>query len=64
MGRGADAINWRQMLPMTEFQLYPTTAAVLPWAQLLCGYLRITKRRQHAVIKNIVPGKAIWKPHG
>jgi len=64
MGRGADAINWRQMLPMTEFQLYPTTAAVLPWAQLLCGYLRITKRRQHAVIKNIVPGKALWKPHG
>lgn len=64
MGPGADAIAWRQLLPMMEFQLYPTQAAVLPWAQLLFGYLRLAKRRQHAVIKNIVPAGALWKPHG
>jgi hypothetical protein len=62
MEGGADAINWRQLLPMTKFALYPTQAAVIPWAQLLFGYLRIAKRQQHVVIKNIVPTGAIWKP--
>lgn len=59
---GADAINWRQLLPMLKFPLYPTNSAVIPWAQLMFGYLRITKRKHHAVIKNIVPAKAAWKP--
>jgi hypothetical protein len=62
MRSGADAINWRQLLPMTKFALYPTNAAVIPWAQLLFGYLRIAKRQQHIVIKNIVPTGAAWKP--
>jgi hypothetical protein len=62
MRSGADAINWRQLLPMTKFALYPTNAAVIPWAQLLFGYLRIAKRQQHIVIKNIVPTGALWKP--
>lgn len=62
MSTAADAISWRQLLPMMEFQLYPTQAATVPWAQLLFGYLRLTKRRQHAVIKNIVPDSAAWKP--
>jgi len=56
------AINWRQLLPMMKFPLYPTNAAVIPWAQLMFGYLRITKRRHHAVIKNILPNAAKWKP--
>lgn len=62
MGPGADAIAWRQLLPMMEFQLYPTNAAVLPWAQLLFGYLRMTKRRRVVVIKNVLPSSALWKP--
>jgi hypothetical protein len=59
---GANAINWRQLLPMMRFNLYPTVSATVPWAQLLFGYLRLAKRKQHAVIKNIVPSTANWKP--
>ena len=62
MSPGDHAINWRQLLPMMKFPLYPTNAAVIPWAQLMFGYLRITKRRHHAVIKNILPNNARWKP--
>lgn len=64
MAPGADAIAWRQLMPMLRFQLYPTDSAVLPWSQLLFGYLRIAKRKQHVVIKNIVPTGAVWKPFG
>lgn len=62
MGAGSDAINWRQLLPMTKFPLYPTKAATLPWAQLLFGYLRMAKRKHHVLIKNIVTANQAWKP--
>lgn len=61
---GDSAITWRQLLPMLKFPLYPTVAATIPWAQLMFGYLRITKRRHHAVIKNIVATNQVWKPYG
>lgn len=64
MAAGSQAITWRQMLPMTKFPLYPTHSAVVPWAQLLFGYLRIGKRKHHVVIENIVPSGALWKPFG
>jgi hypothetical protein len=60
----ANAITWRQLLPMLKFPLYPTVSAVIPWAQLMFGFLRISKRRHHVVIKNIVPNGAIWQPFG
>ncbi len=56
------AMDWRQFLPMCKFPLYPTNAAVVPWAQLLFGYLRITKRKHHVVIKNILPNGALFRP--
>lgn len=59
---GDNAINWRQLLPMLKFPLYPTVSAVIPWAQLMFGYLRIAKRKHHVVIKNIVPNGAVWRP--
>ncbi len=59
---GAKAINWRQLLPMLKFPLYPTNAAVIPWAQLLFGFLRIGKRNQHVVIQNVLPAGASWRP--
>lgn len=62
MARGANAINWRQLLPMTKFPLYPTVSATVPWAQLLFGYLRLAKRKHHVMIKNIVPAASLWKP--
>lgn len=64
MTPGDMAITWRQLLPMLKFPLYPTVSAVIPWAQLMFGYLRIGKRRHHVVVKNIVPGGAKWKPFG
>ncbi len=64
MTAGATAITWRQLLPMIKFPLYPTNSAVIPWAQLLFSYLRISKRRQHVVIKNVLPNGAVWRPHG
>jgi len=62
MNPGDHSIAWRQLLPMMKFPLYPTNAAVIPWAQLMFGYLRITKRRHHAVIKNVLPASAVWRP--
>lgn len=64
MAPGAMAINWRQYLPMTKFALYPTNSAVIPWAQMLFGYLRLGKRKHHVIIENIVPTGAVWKPFG
>ena len=64
MSQGAHAITWRQLLPMVKFALYPTVSATVPWAQLLFGYLRITKRRQHVLVKNILPTRATWRPFG
>ena len=62
MSNGGGAISWRQLLPMLKFPLYPTAAATIPWAQLLFGYLRLTKRRQHVVIKNVLAAGATWRP--
>lgn len=61
---GHTAMTWRQLLPLTRFNLYPTNAAVIPWALLLFGYLRMTKRRHHVMIKNILPTTATWLPKG
>lgn len=61
---GHHAMTWRRLLPLTKFQLFPTNAAVVPWALLMFGYLRISKRRQHVVIKNILPNGAVWRPFG
>lgn len=62
MTPSAMAITWRQLLPMLKFPLYPTNSAVIPWAQLLFGYLRIGKRKHHVVIKNILPSGNVWQP--
>ena len=59
---GHTAMTWRKLLPLTKFQLFPTQAAIVPWALLMFGYLRISKRRQHVVIKNILPDGAVWRP--
>lgn len=56
------AITWRQYLPMFKFPLAAVNSPVIPWAQILSGYLRITKRRHHVVIKNILPDTAPWRP--
>jgi hypothetical protein len=66
MTAGDSAITWRQLLPMMKFPLATTNQAVIPWAQLLFGYLRITKRQHHIVIKNILTNqaKAVWNPFG
>lgn len=62
MSPGAQAISWRQFLPMLKFPLYPTVSATVPWAQLLFGYLRITKRRQFVIVRNILANSSTWRP--
>ena len=62
MSPGATAITWRQLLPMLKWQLYPTDAPIIPWAQMLFGYLRISKRKHHVLVKNIVPINQMWRP--
>ena len=57
-----DAIAWRQLMPMIRFPLATVNQATINWAQIMFGYLRITKRQQHVVIKNILPSAASWKP--
>ena len=59
---GHTAITWRSLLPLIKFPLYPVNTATVPWALLMFGYLRISKRRQQVMIKNIVPESAVWKP--
>jgi hypothetical protein len=56
------AIAWRQFLPMMKIPMAAVNSPIIPWLQMICGYLRITKRAQHAVIINIVPNGASWKP--
>lgn len=62
MAPSAGAISWRQLLPMMKFAFYPTNTVTVPWAQLLFGYLRLTKRRHHVIIKNVLPNNTVWKP--
>ena len=58
------AIAWRQFLPMMKIPMAAVNSPIIPWLQMICGYLRITKRAQHAAIVNIVPNSAKWKPFG
>jgi hypothetical protein len=64
LGKGADAIGWRQFQPMTKIPL-PFGVGGVPvvsWFQFLFGYLRMTKPKHHGYIKNILPKTAKWKP--
>lgn len=61
---GPAAVSIRQLLPMTRFNLYPSAKAEVPWAQLLFGYVRVTKPEQCAEIRNILPASADFKPFG
>lgn len=56
------AIAWRQFLPMLKIPMAAVNSPIIPWLQMICGYLRITKRNQHVLIKNIVPLGASWRP--
>ena len=66
MNPASDAIGWRQFQPMTKIPL-PFGIGGVPvqsWFQFLFGWLRMSKPKHHGYIKNIVPGNAIWLPHG
>lgn len=56
------AISWKQYMPMLEIPMAAVRSPIIPWLQMICGYLRVTKRRQHVLVKNIVPSGALWKP--
>jgi hypothetical protein len=58
------AIAWRQFLPMMKIPMAAVNSPVIPWLQMICGYLRVTKRNQHVLIKNILPSTSTWLPFG
>lgn len=58
------AISWRQFMPMLKIPMAATNSPIIPWIQMICGYLRVTKRAQHVVIKNVVPTGSKWRPFG
>lgn len=64
MSASDHAIAWRQFLPMMKIPMAAVNSPIIPWLQMICGYLRISKRNQHVVLKNIVPRGAVWKPFG
>lgn len=64
MSASDHAIAWRQFLPMMKIPMAAVNSPIIPWLQMICGYLRISKRNQHVVLKNIVPKGAAWKPFG
>lgn len=61
--REPEALQWVQLLPATQFPLYPTNAAIIPWAVLLYGALMVGIPNHHFLIKNFVPPEAPWKPY-
>lgn len=56
-------IDWTQLLPLTQFPLYPTVKAAQPWAVLLFGALKLAIPQRHWFVKNYVPKGARWQPH-
>ena len=56
------AIDWKQYLPMMKLPLAAVNAPIIPWLQMICGYLRVTKRSHAVVFDNCVPVNAAWKP--
>ena len=57
------SIDWTQLLPLTQFPLYPTRKASYPWAVLLFGALKLAIPQRHWMVENYVPKSAKWRPH-
>lgn len=62
LSRNPDSIAIKQLLPVTQFPLYATNAAVIPWAILFYWALQLGIPQHHWVIENYVP-KNGWQPH-
>ena len=59
---GDASIDWKQYLPMMKIPMAAVNSPIIPWLQMICGYLRVTKRAHHVVFDNVVPTGAAWKP--
>lgn len=62
MRPGDQAITLRRLMPLTRFELYPTSKLTIPFAYFMFCALRIGKVNQHALIKNVLPANATWRP--
>jgi hypothetical protein len=45
-------------MPMLKIPMAATNSPIIPWIQMICGYLRVTKRAQHVV--QLVAGNFRW----
>lgn len=59
---GHKAITMRRLLPLTKFPLATVSTATHNAAMLLFLYLRVAAPKKHAIIKNVLPSGATWKP--
>ena len=62
LNRVNESIGWVQLLPVTQFPLYPTNRAIIPWAVLMYGALALYIPNHHRIIKNFLPSRAPWRP--
>lgn len=58
------SIDLVELLPLTQFPLYPTVKASDPWALLYFAALRLSVPQRHWAVKNYVPTTSPFKPHG
>jgi hypothetical protein len=54
MSPNSRAISWQQLLPMMKLNL-AIVGPSIPFLIMLYGYLRVTKAKQHCVLKNVRP---------
>ncbi|MHA0048577.1 phage capsid protein [Deinococcus sp. PEB2-67] len=57
------SIQYKQLLPVTQFPLAATNSAVYKWAVLMYGALQLGIKRHHFVLPGYLPQGALWKPH-
>jgi len=55
-------INLRRMGTMRRFALYPTNKLMRPWAHFFFAGLRVSKPLHFGMVRNVLPGGALWKP--
>ncbi len=63
MEEGEAAIDWRQLFPITRFDL-AVTSPVIPFLVMMYGYCRVMRPNWHGLITNVLPSNVDWAPLG
>lgn len=63
LNRVPESIDWVQLMPATQWPLYATDSAIIPWAVLLYITLAVRVPNHHYILENFIPPQQSWKPH-